>query len=194
MSKHVLFTGVTGFIGGKCFAALTDKCATLAEYHSSDLGSVLTSIRSAHPDFTYTALTRNESHAPAVRDAGANPVIGTFADLDLVARLAEEADIIVNCSGAHGIDFQNAMIKGLEKKKESGKGVGVLIHTSGASLFLDRSKEGKLVEGGKVYCVSSSDIYSRGSSHLLEVTSQDGNVNDIKAEQTVSMHGQVDAL
>lgn len=111
-------------------------------------------IKSAYPDLVYTALIRNESYAPAVRDAGAVPVIGTFADLDLATRLAEEADIVINCADADTLPFHKAILEGLKKRKEAGKGVGILIHTSGTAVFLDGSTDGKLVEGGKVWNVS----------------------------------------
>jgi hypothetical protein len=59
----------------------------------------------------------------------------------------------VNCGGGFSPEYQRALLDGMRKKKSSGKGVGVLIHTSGTSMFLDGSKEGKYVDG-KVWNVS----------------------------------------
>lgn len=115
--------------------------------HLCHIGSVFTSLKAAHPDFTYTALVRNQSHFPAVVAAGATPVHGTFKDREIIARHASEADIIISCGDADDVGLNEAILDGTRKRKEQGKSVAVLIHTSGTALFSDGSKEGRFVEG-----------------------------------------------
>ena len=120
------------------------------------LGSVFAALKGAHPDFTYTALVRNPSHFDAVRAVGATPVLGSVTDHDTITYLAEAADIVVNCadSSSDDIGFIHAILKGMKKRKDGGKSVGILIQTSGTAVFVDGTKEGKWVEGGKIWNVS----------------------------------------
>ena len=120
------------------------------------LGSVFTTIKNAHPEYTYNALSRNPSTFPAIVAAGATPIEGTFSDREIIVRQASESDIVVSCAGAHAHDiaYAEALVEGLKKKKAEGRGMGVVIQISGSAIFRDDAKDGKFVEGGKIWSVS----------------------------------------
>jgi hypothetical protein len=114
--------------------------------HNVELGSVFTALKAAHPKFAYTALARKERHFPAIEAAGATPILGSFADHDVIAQAAYEADLVINCS-FDDVGLIKAIIEGSKKRKSEGKSTGILIHTSGTMAFLDKTREGKFVEG-----------------------------------------------
>ena len=121
---------------------------------STPTGAVFTALKKAHPEFTFTALVRNPDNVPAVEAAGATPVVGTFADRELIAHNAYEADIVVGCAGLLDKNLNGYVLEGMKKRKAEGRGVGTYIHMGGSAAFKDGTKEGKFVEGGKVWTVS----------------------------------------
>lgn len=142
MSKNVFIVGITGCIGGERYERAHSIVIT-----RNYAGSVFVALKQAHPAFTYTALARDAAHFPAIAAAGATPVLGTFADRETIAELAYEADIVVNCGQANDLGLSAAILEGLKRRRSEGRAVGVLVHTSGASVFMDETKEGRFGEG-----------------------------------------------
>jgi hypothetical protein len=142
MSKNVFIVGIYGYIGGRSTS------------HNVGQGSVFTALKAAHPEFAYTALARKEGQFPAIEAAGATPILGSFADHDVIAQAAYEADLVINCGSSDEIGVARAIIEGSRKRKSEGKSTGILIHTSGTMVFVDKTKEGKWVEGARLRNVS----------------------------------------
>ncbi|KAI5116212.1 hypothetical protein M0805_005928 [Coniferiporia weirii] len=147
---HVLILGSTGYIGGL----------------------LLTALKAKHGSLTYTALVRTPASVPAIESLGVTCVVGTSAERDKITALAAQADIVINAANSDDLALIEALLAGLRQKKEEGRGTGTLLHTSGALVFLDGSKEGKFNPDGKVF--------------------DDGKEEDIKAITPAHMHGPVD--
>ena len=114
----VFLTGASGYIGGSVAAAL----------------------RSAGHDVT--GLVRSAQRAGQVRALGIEPVLGTLGDADLLARVAREADAVINAADSDNREVLEAILPALAG---SGK---LLLHTSGSSIV------GDLAAGeptGKIY-------------------------------------------
>ncbi|THH01272.1 hypothetical protein EW145_g6947 [Phellinidium pouzarii] len=138
MTKTVFIIGATGYIGG----------------------SLLVSLKKAHPDLVYTALVRSESDFSAISAAGATPVHGSFNDLDLIAEHCALADIVVNAADSDNVQLSDAILRGLKRRKDEGRGVAVLIHTSGGAIFNDKGKDGRFNSNLKVWTDSEEEIRS----------------------------------
>ena len=140
--------------GISCQTRWTNAYSSCRLSHDSfPTGTVFTTLKRAHPSFTYTVLVRNPAHFPAVISAGATPVLGALDDAPLIASLVEEADVVITCKNADIIEYHWAILDGMKRRKDSGRSVGVWLHTSGVAVFLDERKEGKFVEGAKVWNV-----------------------------------------
>jgi len=115
---NVFVTGAAGYIGGSVAAGLIDK-----GHH-------------------VRGLVRSEARARQVREHGIEPVLGTLADLTLVARMASEADAVVNAASS---DERGAVEAMLEALAGSGK---PFLHTSGSSIVGDMAAG---EPGGRIY-------------------------------------------
>jgi hypothetical protein len=151
------------------YSCLTHPADANAQSDTPSPGSVFTTLRAAHPDFNYTALVRSSDHVAAVTAAGATPVIGSSTDRDTILRLVSEADIVLNCMSADDVPLIELILEGLRKRKAEGKGVGVLVHTSGTAVFAEVSKDGKTEEGQKVWSVSLIVIFSVLGTYVDEI-------------------------
>ena len=78
-------------------------------------------------------------------------VKGTFADLDLITKLASEADVVINTADSDSLELINALLRGLQQRHDKER-VATLIHTSGAGVFLDDA-QGSYNPGGRVWSV-----------------------------------------
>lgn len=114
----VFVTGASGYIGGSVAAAL------LAAGH------------------TVKGLVRSEQRAKEVRGLGIEPVVGTLSDAALLARMAREADGVINAANSDDRGAVEAMLPALAG---SGK---LFIHTSGSSIVGDMAAGER---GDKVY-------------------------------------------
>ncbi|TDL19371.1 NAD-binding protein [Rickenella mellea] len=121
-------------------------------------GSILVDLKKTHPEANIMALVRSAAHNDAVRAAGAEPVQGTFSDLDIIEEQASKADIVLNAAQPDDLQLANAILKGLKKRKKSGQGVPSYIHTSGTMIFLDGNKAGAYDKNAKVWTDSAEDI------------------------------------
>jgi nucleoside-diphosphate-sugar epimerase len=118
LPMKIFLTGASGYIGGSVAAAL------IAAGHS------------------VKGLVRSQERAAAVRERSIEPVIGTLGDAPLLARMAREADAVINTANSDDRGAVEAMLPALAG---SGK---PFLHTSGSSIVGDMAG-GK--RGEKVY-------------------------------------------
>ncbi|KAF8493612.1 hypothetical protein JB92DRAFT_3084922 [Gautieria morchelliformis] len=139
MSPSNLFIlGATGYIGVFFRAQSVERT-----------GSVLTGILAAHPQFSVTALVRNQKDIEAVRAIGVARVVnGSHEDLDTIQSLAAQADIVVNAADADDMPLTNAILAGLKARSKSVSFKPILIHTSGSGVISDQA-EGEFVPSGQ---------------------------------------------
>ena len=150
MQIKVLLLGSTGYFGGELrIGSLCSSPNTPAF-----LGSILTTLREKYPNLVIHALIRKPSYKPHVEAAGATQVtVNETNDHALVRRLVSESDIVVDSADGFNVEIANDLIEGLKTKKGKGEGVGMLIHVSGATTFVDGNKEGKWDPQSKVWTV-----------------------------------------
>jgi nucleoside-diphosphate-sugar epimerase len=96
-------------------------------------------------------LVRNDSAANRLAQSGIEPVMGTLDDTDLLIKLAQSADAVVNTANADHLGSVQALLEGL---KGSGK---ALLHTSGSSVVGDDARGG--------WC--SADVFDEQSSLVI---------------------------
>jgi nucleoside-diphosphate-sugar epimerase len=106
---RIFVTGATGYIGGSLAARL------VANGHQ------------------VRGLVRNADKAAQLKSRGIEPVLGTLADLALIAEASRQADAVVNTANSDDSFVVNAMVEALAG---SGK---PLLHTSGSSVVADRA-------------------------------------------------------
>ncbi|KAJ7635023.1 NAD(P)-binding protein [Roridomyces roridus] len=121
-SKTQFFlTGVTGYIGGTVLARF--------------LG---------HPNaasFHFTLLVRDPNKAAKFNEIpGVTAVVGSLNDIQLVTKLASEADIVVGVADADDLVATEATLAGLKQRYATTGAPPIFIHTSGAGLFIDDAK------------------------------------------------------
>jgi nucleoside-diphosphate-sugar epimerase len=116
MEKTVFITGITGYIGGSVAKLLLDKA------------------------YKVTGLVRNESALQAVNNLGAEAVLGSIQDEELLKDLCSKADIIIHT--ADSADDAFAVASFLKILENSGK---TFIFTSGSAIFGNR-ENGELSE------------------------------------------------
>jgi NAD(P)-dependent dehydrogenase (short-subunit alcohol dehydrogenase family) len=140
----ILITGASGYIGGSILSAL------------------LASNNPALYNLKLSALTRSTLQAEVFASQGIEPYL--FTDLDHSEELVEAAanhDIVIhNANGFHP-ESAKALIRGLaQRKKVTGRGDVMYIHTSGTSNLADQPISGKYVEEqGRVFSDTQDNVY-----------------------------------
>ena len=124
---------------------------------SPPTGSVLVKLIKEHPEVAFKALVRSDAAVPAVSAIGATAIKDEMKDHDAITEHVLQADIVFNCTDSRDIPLNDAILKGLKKKFDEGKGVGSLIHTSGAANFADGTGQGKYDPTTKEWTVSISE-------------------------------------
>lgn len=79
---------------------------------------------------------------------------GSFTDAALVTKLAADADIVINAADSDDAALLGAILAGLKKRYDEGKGVGSYIHTSGSAIYWDTAA-GKYDPESRVWSVSA---------------------------------------
>ncbi|TDL19366.1 NAD(P)-binding protein [Rickenella mellea] len=121
-------------------------------------GAILVELKKVYPDANINALVRSPSHNDAIRAAGAQPIQGSFDNLDIIEEQASKADLVINAADSDTVELMNAILRGLKKRKESGAGTPSYVHTSGAAVFLDGGNTGKYDKELKVWTDREEDI------------------------------------
>jgi nucleoside-diphosphate-sugar epimerase len=122
--KHIFITGVTGYISGTVLHTLAVE---------------------KHPEYSYTALVRNEKGAENIRAQLPNVeiVIGDLESFNVLETESSKADIVINCANNDHTASIPYILRGLSKPfpHESPESPlqRYLIHTSGTSILLDES-------------------------------------------------------
>lgn len=106
----IFVTGASGYIGGSVAHKL------LSDGHH------------------VVGLVRDEEQAALAKQRGMEPVIGSFADTDLMRELAAQADGVVHAASADNREIVEVLVSALE---QSGK---PFIHTSGSSIVCDDAR------------------------------------------------------
>ncbi|KDQ11527.1 hypothetical protein BOTBODRAFT_177147 [Botryobasidium botryosum FD-172 SS1] len=133
-------------------------------------GSLLVALKREYPDLEVTALVNSYYDFDAIREAGATPI---HADrYSEVATFSENADVVINAASSDDLPLTDAILRGMKSRHDSGRGTGVLIHTSGTMLFSDNVSNGTF------------DPYAR----IWDDTKEE----DIRALTTSMPHGHVD--
>jgi len=130
MTTRLFITGATGYIGGAVFTRLLEKKSTL--------------------NLEIVALFREKAKADKVEGLGAQYVIGSLDDLDLLRNEAEKSDIVLHTADADHKEAASALAEGLKLRaqKKLGSKRPIFIHTSGTGVLMDH-----------VFGASSSDKY-----------------------------------
>ena len=99
---------------------------------------------------------RSPSSLDGFKSAGVpvSAVQGSFTDLELIKQTVAEVDIVVNAADSDTMPLHEAILAGLKKRFDEGKGRGLLVHVSGAAVFWDGKMEGKADPEGKVWTVN----------------------------------------
>src|SRR5690348_4176046 len=100
---HVFVTGGTGLVGTPVVAEL------LAHGH------------------TVTGLARSEASAEALRSAGATPLSGGLADLDVVRGGARDADGVVHLAFGNDFSSADALARSVQEETASLTAVGEVL-------------------------------------------------------------------
>ncbi|KAI0056477.1 hypothetical protein BV25DRAFT_1920922, partial [Artomyces pyxidatus] len=121
------------------------------------VGSLLVALRERHPELAITALVRNPAHLAKIRATGTTVLQGSFADVDIIAEQSYLADFVFNVADSDDVALMTAILKGAKRRVDDGKPKNVLIHTSGAAVFLDGSTEGKYDPEGRIWNDNNED-------------------------------------
>ncbi|KAJ7592995.1 hypothetical protein C8J56DRAFT_1161979 [Mycena floridula] len=119
MSPKIKFfmTGVTGYIGGP----------VLERFLSHPNA----------PNFEITVLVRSQTKADQFRSFGVNPIVGSLSDLELVEKLAAEADVVVAMADCDDVNGATATLRGLKKRYQATGKLPIFINTSGTGVLAD---------------------------------------------------------
>lgn len=103
------------------------------------LGTLLTPLKTAFPNYKIIATIRSEKDTNAVRAAGVDEVIiASFEELDKLRDAASKADIVINVADSDNLALAKTLIEGLKVKAKTSKGKPILIHTSGTGIVFER--------------------------------------------------------
>jgi nucleoside-diphosphate-sugar epimerase len=115
-------------------------------------------LKKTHPTYPLTVYIRSTTHSLhsyLLNTIGVDEIItGDFSESAKISKLAERHDVVINCGSSWDVGLTKAIIEGLVKRFEEGKGKGRLIHISGTGNFVDGRTDGKLSEESKVWSVS----------------------------------------
>ncbi|KAJ7806540.1 NAD-binding protein [Mycena olivaceomarginata] len=134
---NFLFTGATGYIGGSVLARF------LAHPHA------------ASNKFHFTVLVRDPTKAEKFGALGGNvtAVLGSHSDVQLVERLASEADVVIATADADDLGAAKATLTGLRKRHAQSGVAPIFINT--VSVLSDQAKG--MYAGTTVYDDSDAD-------------------------------------
>ncbi|KAG9202653.1 hypothetical protein G6514_004145 [Epicoccum nigrum] len=115
MAPKLFLTGATGYIGG----------------------SVLATLVTAHPDWTFTALLRRAPPSFSTVYPSVRILHGDYDSVSTLAAAAQDADIVVHCGDSDHEASLNALLAGLKRRSTP----GYLVHLSGTGIVADWAEE-----------------------------------------------------
>jgi hypothetical protein len=104
-------------------------------------GSVLVGLKQLCHESTFTALVRNAKDVPKVEALGVRVINGSTDDVELVEKLANQHDVVVNCQNLDQLPLTEAILKGMLGRAKSGGGrrKPFLLHTRCAFFEIRRN-------------------------------------------------------
>lgn len=135
-SPSVFLTGGTGYVGG-CF--LNRLLATKPRQIT-----VLT--RSEQKVDLIESLSNNDTTVKALQ--------GSFSDTKLLTDAAYEHDIVVEAGDSDNPELVDALLQGMKKRQEEGKGITTFLHVSGTGTLVDDARgefKGEVVSTTSLY-------------------------------------------
>ena len=109
-TKHILLTGVTGYIGGSIAKKMLNS------------------------GYQVLGLVRDASKVDAIKKMGIQPLLGSLDDATGLSKAAQSVDVVINAASS---DHRAAVDTFLSALKGSGK---TFIHTSGSSVVGDDAR------------------------------------------------------
>ncbi|KAK3058711.1 hypothetical protein LTR09_000276 [Extremus antarcticus] len=89
--------------------------------------------------YDVTTMARRESHAAQLREFGAQVIIGTLDDKDLITQYTADFPIVTHAATADHLPSVEAVLDGIRQRADKGLST-TFIHTSGTSELVDNSK------------------------------------------------------
>jgi nucleoside-diphosphate-sugar epimerase len=86
--------------------------------------------------YNVTALVRREEHAHALKQSGAEAIIGDLHDAKLISEHVAKNDIVFHTATADDLPSVQAVLQGVQQKADRGEH-SIYIHTSGTSVLDD---------------------------------------------------------
>lgn len=120
MAVKIFLTGITGYIGGAVLERLWKR---------PDSSSL-----------EFTALVRSAEKAEKFKDFGVKTVVGSLSDLDLIEKLASEADVTIAMADCDDLPAAQATLRGLKKHYEATGKQPIFINTSGTGVLSDQAR------------------------------------------------------
>jgi nucleoside-diphosphate-sugar epimerase len=90
-------------------------------------------------DFSITVLVRKEEQAKKLKELGAEVVIGTLDNSDLLKQEASKANVVINAADVDHLGCAKAIIEGLNLTAKQG-GKPFLLHTSGTDVLANHKE------------------------------------------------------
>ena len=118
-------------------------------------------------------------------------VKGTFQELDLITQHASEADLVVNTADSDNLDLLGAILRGIKKRCDAGKGVGSFIQTSGTAVFFDEPR-GEDNPHGRVWTVSAIYAPLRFREGLIIHKDTEEDIREYSEVMPNRLHGPAD--
>lgn len=101
------------------------------------------------------ALVKSSSNTDQIRGAGAELVLGSYDNFELIAKISAESEIIVNAADSDDDRILNALLEGQKRRMAAGKALGSFVQTIGNTAFMDGSKSGSYNTNTNVWTVSN---------------------------------------
>ncbi|KAJ7824957.1 NAD-binding protein [Mycena olivaceomarginata] len=152
-TTNFLFTGATGTFT----SILRSFAGELSYIGGSVLARFLAHPHAASNKFHFTVLVRDPTKAEKFRALGDNvtAVLGSHSDVQLVERLASEADVVIATADADDLGAAKATLTGLRKRHAQSGVAPIFINTSGTGVLSDQAKG--MYAGTTVYDDSDAD-------------------------------------
>jgi len=93
--------------------------------------------------YPVTTLVRREEAKANLEKLGAQAILGSLDDGDLIRKAATDADIVIHTASADHLPSVTSVLEGISERAKAGKST-IYIHTSGCSAITDGSNGDKV--------------------------------------------------